>query len=717
MAADAVSGRRVIRQRDGFAERAVEDSVALRAEDGGLGGRLADGTPYVGRIGELAYDPDEDKVQCHLCGGWYRLLGSTHLLWHGWTLAGYREAFRIPRNVPTCSRTKSELHRAQSIERGDAEIRLAPNRRPVTPQERQWLPRWRSLAARHPELLAELHPTRNAELDPYTVGSGSTQRLWWRCRACGHEWESAAATRSAGSGCPQCAQAKRSVASRSVPRERSLAARRPELLALLHPTRNEGLDPWSTATQSAQRLWWRCPACAHEWQATPAAAGCARCAAARHSERMQRVERERSLAVRRPDLLASWHPTRNGTLDPWAIAPSAKRRVWWQCPACGHEWQSTADRRGGCPECVPSPRHRNVDPTRSLPALRPDLVAELHPTRNGKLVPATVSGNSYRRLWWRCARCAAECCQSVHDRARRGCPTCAARAPALAEAHPELLGELHRTRNAPLEAGTLRMSDPRHLWWRCQRCGHEWRTSAASRARGNGCPRCARQDEKRAATAAVRARSLAARHPELLAELHPTRSTHLDPEVLSARSTTKVWWQCSQCAHEWQTAPQQRSNGHGCPRCAAQANLQKLKQSSRERAAQARARGTLALTRPDLRAQLHPTRNGQLDLDAVQRWSWEALWWQCPDCGHQWRTSPATRARKPGSRCPACVRRTTKPPVRAPAVTSEKLARALELRATGRMTIAEIAAALKVSRSALYRALRTAATDDTPRRG
>ena len=41
--------------------------------------RLEDGTPYVGRLGELAYDRDEDKVQCHLCGGWFRAIGSSHL--------------------------------------------------------------------------------------------------------------------------------------------------------------------------------------------------------------------------------------------------------------------------------------------------------------------------------------------------------------------------------------------------------------------------------------------------------------------------------------------------------------------------------------------------------------------------------------------------------------------------------------------------------------
>jgi hypothetical protein len=41
--------------------------------------RLADGTPYVGQLGKLTHDRDEDKVQCHLCGGWYRMLGSSHL--------------------------------------------------------------------------------------------------------------------------------------------------------------------------------------------------------------------------------------------------------------------------------------------------------------------------------------------------------------------------------------------------------------------------------------------------------------------------------------------------------------------------------------------------------------------------------------------------------------------------------------------------------------
>jgi predicted transcriptional regulator len=66
--------------------------------------RLADGTPYFGRLGEIAYDAAEDRVQCHLCGGWYRWIGVTHLMrTHAWSLDEYRDAFRLPRLAPTCA--------------------------------------------------------------------------------------------------------------------------------------------------------------------------------------------------------------------------------------------------------------------------------------------------------------------------------------------------------------------------------------------------------------------------------------------------------------------------------------------------------------------------------------------------------------------------------------------------------------------------------------
>jgi hypothetical protein len=55
-------------------------------------GRLDDGTPYFAPLGELPFDADERRVQCHLCGGWYRALAPTHLTRaHGLTADEYRD--------------------------------------------------------------------------------------------------------------------------------------------------------------------------------------------------------------------------------------------------------------------------------------------------------------------------------------------------------------------------------------------------------------------------------------------------------------------------------------------------------------------------------------------------------------------------------------------------------------------------------------------------
>jgi hypothetical protein len=34
---------------------------------------------YFAPLGEIAYDADEDRVQCHLCGQWYRVIAGSHL--------------------------------------------------------------------------------------------------------------------------------------------------------------------------------------------------------------------------------------------------------------------------------------------------------------------------------------------------------------------------------------------------------------------------------------------------------------------------------------------------------------------------------------------------------------------------------------------------------------------------------------------------------------
>jgi hypothetical protein len=138
---------------------------------------LPDGTPLFGNVAEVAYDPDEDRVQCHLCGKWFRRLGGSHLRrTHGWTLAHCRDAFQLPLRKPLCARSLSSTMCAGAQARiGRNGFGLGGPLRRGTTQER--VRPWRSLAAVAPGLLAELHATRNPELDPTGVAAAANRRV------------------------------------------------------------------------------------------------------------------------------------------------------------------------------------------------------------------------------------------------------------------------------------------------------------------------------------------------------------------------------------------------------------------------------------------------------------------------------------------------------------------------------------------------------------
>ena len=119
-------------------------------------GNLDDGTPYYAPLGELVYDPDADRVQCHLCGRWFRQLTWSHLYRrHGWNKDDYVRAFGLNLHrgllTPTLSVQRSHALRARmntdpGIRRGVATvIAIAKD-----PEARKNLPRspYRSLEHR-----------------------------------------------------------------------------------------------------------------------------------------------------------------------------------------------------------------------------------------------------------------------------------------------------------------------------------------------------------------------------------------------------------------------------------------------------------------------------------------------------------------------------------------------------------------------------------------
>lgn len=144
----------------------------------------------------------------------------------------------------------------------------------------------KSLADKFPALVEEWNFSKNTEFEPTVILPGSARPVWWTCRKCGNEWKARIWTRTKkGFGCKRCASAQLSVKKRIPKPGKSLADVKPELLRLWHPTMNTDITPKDLTPSSHTRVWWRCPDCKHEWQATPAGVGCRPCSMKRAGQK------------------------------------------------------------------------------------------------------------------------------------------------------------------------------------------------------------------------------------------------------------------------------------------------------------------------------------------------------------------------------------------------------------------------------------------------
>ena len=149
---------------------------------------------------------------------------------------------------------------------------------------------------------------------------------------------------------------------------------------------------------------------------------------------------DKSLLVRRPDVAATWHPTRNGSLTPDMFTERSGVKVWWLCPECGNEWETAIATRSSGAGC-------------------------------------RLCGYKKRAV-----------SRIKHRIEREG---------SLADNDANLAKEWHHERNGTLSPNDVMRSSGIKAWWKCEVCGHEWEATVNSRARGNGCPACARKSRKR----------------------------------------------------------------------------------------------------------------------------------------------------------------------------------------------------------------------------
>lgn len=336
------------------------------------------------------------------------------------------------------------------------------------------------LAVKNVKLARQWDGEKNASLTPWDVTTSCSKQVWWRCEK-GHSYQMPVNERHhKGSGCPYCSN-------RRVCMDNCLAIIHPAIAAELHPTLN-GLTAYDVTAGCAKKLFWACtnksknhpPYQSSVNSRVNGGTGCPRC-------QNKLPDSENCVAVKRPDLAAQFHPTRNASITPFDILPQSHRKYWWLCSR-GHEFYKSPNERkdSQCPTCKQEQKIK-------LGNQFPHLVDEWHPTLNGSLTIFEVTKGSEMKVYWKCSKGHVYQQSAMSKSKGSRCPYCMGKLVApdtnLAELNPKLAVEWDHSKNE-IGPRDVTPGSNKKVWWTCKN-GHSWVASIKNRTRGTGCPYCA----------------------------------------------------------------------------------------------------------------------------------------------------------------------------------------------------------------------------------
>lgn len=274
--------------------------------------------------------------------------------------------------------------------------------------------------ADYQNVLKEWHPTKNKNIDPTKISSGSTKfKYWWLCQFDEtHEWEASPYDMTKRNyGCAPCKtlMGRNKYNEKRGPRiepvkidnvalenkvtiltNNSLLSKCEALSKEWHPTKNN-LTPTDVSYKSKRIVWWLCSN-EHEWRCTVRNrtlndVDCTEC------NRLAELK-ERSIVVTHPQVATEWDYNKNGNLLPEHVTFGNNRKVWFICKY-GHEYRRSINARtsaNGCPDC----KIITIKPGHSVREAVPKIAEEWHPTKNGDLTPDNVSYGSRKIIVFIC---------------------------------------------------------------------------------------------------------------------------------------------------------------------------------------------------------------------------------------------------------------------------------------------------------------------------
>ena len=338
----------------------------------------------------------------------------------------------------------------------------------------------------------------------------------------------------------------------------SLAEVHPELITEWSE-KNLPLTPDDITFGSNKKVWWK-GTCGHEWQTSVKARSngekCPICSGARV------IAGINDLATLEPLLVKQW--SKKNKIKPTEVSIGSHKKVIWRCKK-GHEWEAAVKSRTinktGCPYCS---HNKVLAGFNDFATLLPDIAAEWS-DRNYPLLPTQVTVFANRKAWWKCKDCGREWNTLISTRSGGSkCPYCSGYIFSkgfndLQTTHPEIASEWSE-KNLPLKPDEVNAKSRKNVWWKCRKCGNEWKSVVNARVKGTVCPVCAEREVLAGYD------DLATTDSQLLSEWDYEQNK-LKPTEVSRTSAKRAWWKCRH-GHSWSTKINERTIlNKGCRIC------------------------------------------------------------------------------------------------------------------------------------------------------
>jgi hypothetical protein len=191
------------------------------------------------------------------------------------------------------------------------------------------------------------------------------------------------------------------------------------------------------------------------------------------------------------------------------------------------------------------------------------------------LIYLNLAQVSSQRVWWLCSQ-GHEWQTAIKNRigGQQGCPVCAGRKVVkgfndLVTTHPLIAAQWHPTKNLTVTPIMISAGSQQKYWW-LGNCGHEWKTTVASRVSGSDCRTCFYRNNIQPHSVPTNGiDDLRSQHPELASQWS-IKNAPLQADQFKTHSHQRIVWECEN-NHEWEAVISGRVRGSNCPTCSAQA--------------------------------------------------------------------------------------------------------------------------------------------------